>query len=54
MLKEMIVVLCARERGIVESCGFKIFAVLGVGGVWCSIDPHKPHGVGLWKNIRRG
>jgi hypothetical protein len=25
-----------------------------VGGGWCSLAPVGPHGVGLWKNIRRG
>jgi hypothetical protein len=25
----------------------------GWGG-WCFMDPPGPHGVGLWKNIRRG
>jgi hypothetical protein len=24
-----------------------------VGGGWCSLVLTRPHGVGLWKNIRR-
>jgi hypothetical protein len=25
-----------------------------VGGGWCSLAPNGPHGVGLWKNIKKG
>jgi hypothetical protein len=26
----------------------------GVWDGWCSLDPFGSHGVGLWKNIRKG
>jgi hypothetical protein len=40
------------ERGFAESCGG--LKVCQFVGWWCSNEPLQAHGVGLWKNIRRG